>query len=85
MPFHIVDHGVVQGMGMVGNAHPHARGNFSEGVPGVLSPRGPGETVDLGVKMVNYVLGSSPAVKDLEARMRSLAMVSWRLLQCTFQ
>jgi hypothetical protein len=41
----------------------------------ILSPRS-SETGGLGVKMVEYVLGSSPTGKDLEPRMRGLVLVS---------
>lgn len=37
----------------------------------ILSPRS-SETSGLGVKMVEYVLGTSPTNKDLEPRMRNL-------------
>ncbi|CAG7716035.1 unnamed protein product [Allacma fusca] len=40
----------------------------------ILSPRTNNETGGLGVKMVEYVLGTSPATKDLDARMRHLAI-----------
>ena len=53
-------------------------GNGTE-VANVLSPRS-SETGGLGVKMVEYVLGTSPTSKDLESRMiRGLVLVS-RLL-----
>lgn len=41
----------------------------------ILSPRS-SETSGLGVKMVEYVLGTSPTSKDLEPRMRGLVLVS---------
>jgi hypothetical protein len=41
----------------------------------ILSPRS-SETGGLGVKMVEYVLSSSPNGKDLEPRMRGLVLVS---------
>lgn len=41
----------------------------------ILSPRS-SETSGLGVKMVEYVLGTSPTSKDLEPRMKSLVLVS---------
>jgi hypothetical protein len=44
----------------------------------ILSPRS-SETGGLGVKMVEYVLGSSPTGKDLEPRMRGLVLVSVNL------
>jgi len=44
----------------------------------ILSPRS-SETGGLGVKMVEYVLGSSPTGKDLEPRMRGLVLVSTNL------
>jgi len=44
----------------------------------ILSPRS-SETGGLGVKMVEYVLGSSPTGKDLEPRMRGLVLVSINL------
>lgn len=51
------------------------RGVFAGGDSGsILSPRG-SDTGGLGVKMVEYVLGSSPTNKDnigLEPRMRAL-------------
>lgn len=51
------------------------RGGFAGGDTGsILSPRG-SDTGGLGVKMVEYVLGSSPTNKDnigLEPRMRNL-------------
>lgn len=51
------------------------RGGFAGGDTGsILSPRG-SDTGGLGVKMVEYVLGSSPTNKDnmvLEPRMRAL-------------
>lgn len=51
------------------------RGPFAGGDTGsILSPRG-SDTGGLGVKMVEYVLGSSPTNKDnigLEPRMRNL-------------
>lgn len=51
------------------------RGGFAGSDTGsILSPRG-SDTGGLGVKMVEYVLGSSPTNKDnmgLEPRMRSL-------------
>lgn len=57
------------------------RRSFPSGTPGdssILSPRG-SDTGGLGVKMVEYVLGSSPTSKDsslsgLEPRMRVLGL-----------
>lgn len=57
------------------------RRSFPSGTPGdssILSPRG-SDTGGLGVKMVEYVLGSSPTSKDsglggLEPRMRGLGL-----------
>ena len=55
---------------------PRRSGSFPGSEAGnVLSPRS-SETGGLGVKMVEYVLGSSPTNKDLESRMRSLVLVS---------
>lgn len=45
----------------------------------ILSPRS--ETGGLGVKMVEYVLGSSPTSKDLEPRLRALGLVSLNYLR----
>jgi len=56
---------------------PRRSGSFpGSEVGNVLSPRS-SETGGLGVKMVEYVLGSSPTNKDLESRMRSLVLVSF--------
>lgn len=46
----------------------------AETVGSILSPRS-SETGGLGVKMVEYVLGTSPTSKDLEPRMKSLVLV----------
>lgn len=51
-------------------------------VANVLSPRS-SETGGLGVKMVEYVLGTSPTNKDLESRMRGLVLVSFFLPTCS--
>lgn len=54
------------------------RGGYPGGVGGggdasILSPRGSDTQPTLGVKMVEYVLGTSPTNKDsLEPRMRAL-------------
>jgi len=48
---------------------------FSDG-NSILSPRSNETGGGLGVKMVEYVLGASPTVKDLEGRMRHLVIVS---------
>ncbi|KAK7583829.1 hypothetical protein V9T40_004792 [Parthenolecanium corni] len=47
----------------------------AETVGSILSPRS-SETGGLGVKMVEYVLGTSPTSKDLEPRMKSLVLNS---------
>jgi hypothetical protein len=55
---------------------PRRSGSFpGSEVANVLSPRS-SETGGLGVKMVEYVLGTSPTNKDLESRMRGLVLVS---------
>lgn len=55
---------------------PRRSGSFpGSEVVNVLSPRS-SETGGLGVKMVEYVLGTSPTNKDLESRMRGLVLVS---------
>lgn len=55
---------------------PRRSGSFpGSDVANVLSPRS-SETGGLGVKMVEYVLGTSPTNKDLESRMRGLVLVS---------
>lgn len=41
----------------------------------ILSPRSSETGGGLGVKMVEYVLGTSPTSKDLEPRMKSLVLV----------
>lgn len=68
----IADHAVSQPITMVARRS----GSFPGGEGGnILSPRS-SETSGLGVvKMVEYVLGSSPTSKDLEPRMRALVMV----------
>lgn len=48
----------------------------SESAGSILSPRS-SETSGLGVKMVEYVLGTSPTGKDLEPRMKGLVLVSF--------
>lgn len=56
---------------------PRRSGSFpgNEAANNMLSPRS--ETGGLGVvKMVEYVLGTSPTGKDLDGRMRGLVMVS---------
>lgn len=50
-------------------------GSFPGSEGNILSPRS-SETSGLGVKMVEYVLGTSPTSKELEPRMRALVMVS---------
>jgi hypothetical protein len=56
---------------------PRRSGSFpGSEVANVLSPRS-SETGGLGVKMVEYVLGTSPTNKDLESRMRGLVLVSF--------
>jgi len=56
---------------------PRRSGSFpgNEAGNNILSPRS-SETSGLGVKMVEYVLGTSPTSKDLEPRMRGLVLVS---------
>nr|CAG4646096.1 EOG090X02FO [Macrothrix elegans] len=55
---------------------PRRSGSFpGSEVANVLSPRS-SETGGLGVKMVEYVLGTSPTSKDLESRMRGLVLNS---------
>jgi len=59
---------------------PRRSGSFpGSEVANVLSPRS-SETGGLGVKMVEYVLGTSPTNKDLESRMRGLVLVSFIIL-----
>uniref|UniRef100_T1HLU4 Pumilio n=1 Tax=Rhodnius prolixus TaxID=13249 RepID=T1HLU4_RHOPR len=48
-------------------------GSFPGSEGNILSPRS-SETSGLGVKMVEYVLGTSPTSKELEPRMRALVM-----------
>ncbi|XP_008473520.1 pumilio homolog 1-like [Diaphorina citri] len=72
------DHGVTQGMAMVPSARrPGATFPGTDNGAGVLSPRS-SDSSGLGVKMVEYVLGTSPTSKDngLEPRMRGLVLVS---------
>lgn len=67
------DHAVSQPISM----GPRRSGSFpGSEVANVLSPRS-SETGGLGVKMVEYVLGTSPTNKDLESRMRGLVLVSF--------
>nr|XP_014279847.2 pumilio homolog 2 isoform X2 [Halyomorpha halys] len=64
------DHAVSQPITMVARRS----GSFPGSEAGnILSPRS-SETGGLGVKMVEYVLGTSPTSKDLEPRMRALVM-----------
>lgn len=66
------DHAVSQPITMVARRS----GSFPGSEAGnILSPRS-SETSGLGVKMVEYVLGTSPTSKDLEPQMRRLVMVS---------
>ena len=68
----VADHAVSQPITM----GPRRSGSFpGSEVANVLSPRS-SETGGLGVKMVEYVLGTSPTNKDLESRMRALVLVS---------
>ncbi|CAB0010084.1 unnamed protein product [Nesidiocoris tenuis] len=63
------DHAVSQPITM----GPRRSGSFPGGeANNILSPRS--ETSGLGVKMVEYVLGTSPTSKDLEPRMRALVL-----------
>ncbi|KAJ9594281.1 hypothetical protein L9F63_014286, partial [Diploptera punctata] len=55
------------------NMAPRRSGSFPGEAANILSPRS-SETGGLGVKMVEYVLGSSPTGKDLEPRMRGLVL-----------
>jgi hypothetical protein len=69
----VADHSVSQPITMV---PPRRSGSFpGSEASNILSPRS-SETGGLGVKMVEYVLGSSPTGKDLEPRMRGLVLVS---------
>ena len=71
------DHAVSQPISM--GHGPRRSGSFpGSEVANVLSPRS-SETGGLGVKMVEYVLGTSPTNKDLESRMRGLVLVSLRI------
>jgi hypothetical protein len=71
--FIFTDHSVSQPITMV---PPRRSGSFpGSEASNILSPRS-SETGGLGVKMVEYVLGSSPTGKDLEPRMRGLVLVS---------
>ncbi|XP_014244015.1 pumilio homolog 2 isoform X4 [Cimex lectularius] len=64
------DHAVSQPITMVARRS----GSFPGSEAGnILSPRS-SETSGLGVKMVEYVLGTSPTSKELEPRMRTLVM-----------
>uniref|UniRef100_A0A1B6D0L4 PUM-HD domain-containing protein n=1 Tax=Clastoptera arizonana TaxID=38151 RepID=A0A1B6D0L4_9HEMI len=66
------DHAVSQPITMVARRS----GSFPGSEAGnILSPRS-SETSGLGVKMVEYVLGTSPTSKDLEPQMRRLVMSS---------
>jgi hypothetical protein len=72
----LTDHAVSQPISM--GHGPRRSGSFpGSEVANVLSPRS-SETGGLGVKMVEYVLGTSPTNKDLESRMRGLVLVSVR-------
>ncbi|XP_067014598.1 pumilio homolog 2 isoform X2 [Anabrus simplex] len=65
------DHAVSQPITMV---PPRRSGSFPGSEAGnILSPRS-SETGGLGVKMVEYVLGTSPTSKDLEPRIRGLVL-----------
>ncbi|XP_023720641.1 pumilio homolog 2 isoform X2 [Cryptotermes secundus] len=67
------DHSVSQPITMV---PPRRSGSFpGSDASNILSPRS-SETGGLGVKMVEYVLRSSPTGKDLEPRMRGLVLNS---------
>lgn len=67
----VTDHAVSQPITMVARRS----GSFPGSEAGnILSPRS-SETSGLGVKMVEYVLGTSPTNKDLEPQMRRLVMV----------
>lgn len=76
-----MDHTVSQPIAMSGRRSYPAVATAGTGVGdsggGILSPRG-SDTGGLGVKMVEYVLGSSPTSKDplgvLEPRMRVLGL-----------
>ncbi|XP_073983780.1 pumilio isoform X6 [Rhodnius prolixus] len=63
------DHAVSQPITMV----TRRSGSFPGSEGNILSPRS-SETSGLGVKMVEYVLGTSPTSKELEPRMRALVM-----------
>ena len=77
--FLCADHSVSQPITMV---PPRRSGSFpGSEASNILSPRS-SETGGLGVKMVEYVLGSSPTGKDLEPRMRGLVLVSTNLYGC---
>ncbi|XP_054272082.1 pumilio homolog 2 isoform X4 [Macrosteles quadrilineatus] len=66
------DHAVSQPITMVARRS----GSFPGSEAGnILSPRS-SETSGLGVKMVEYVLGTSPTNKDLEPQMRRLVLTS---------
>ncbi|GLG99929.1 Pumilio 2 [Gryllus bimaculatus] len=65
-----MDHAVSQPITMV----PRRSGSFPGSEPGsILSPRS-SETGGLGVKMVEYVLATSPTSKELEPRLRGLVL-----------
>ncbi|XP_042228937.1 pumilio homolog 2-like isoform X6 [Homarus americanus] len=61
-------HGLGMGVGQRGHGRPQFPGGDS-----VLSPRATDHT-GVGLKMVEYVLASSPTGKDLDARMANLAL-----------
>lgn len=67
----ISEHAVSQPIAMV----PRRSGSFpGSEATNILSPRS-SETGGLGVKMVEYVLGSSPTSKEIDQRMRGLVLV----------
>lgn len=51
----------------------------------ILSPRSSETGGGLGVKMVEYVLGTSPTSKDLEPRMKNLVLVRNERVQYNFK
>lgn len=61
-------HGLSMGVGQRGPGRPQFPGGDS-----VLSPRASDHT-GVGLKMVEYVLASSPTGKDLDARMANLQL-----------
>lgn len=74
--FIVADHAVSQPISMSSRR----AGSFpGSDAASILSPRS--ETGGLGVKMVEYVLGSSPTSKDLEPRLRALGLVSLNYLR----